>query len=449
MNESPTQTVGNPATARSWLVWPIVGVWFVLSMDFYLIAGDAADLTAPYIAARLYELSAFDHIYAQDPTNFFEVGSRTWFMQGAAAGMGFDQQFYPYVYPPIWAKWLAPVATTVDFPTFNKAALALSLTAYAAACAMLHAFWSPKISLQAWMGLCLFGVTMTWPYHLAAVNTQPHFLILFLIALALLADDRDKPFLAGGALALATTIKVSPMFLAVYWIAKGRWRSLAWMTVVGIVILSFNMLTIEAELNWIFVDRLLEFSDYALPNVVNMGLEHLIVNVENALHGEPLLTKGDVIRQESSFSKATTKIVMLLLIMKAFLLARSGDEKLSKTAAPALIVGAFSFCGPVSWPYYYLFTNIALLTLPHFYGNRMGWTLILTVGFLTLWPLAAVFAIQNIDYKPWFYWSGVASILLMFSAFLLAPRHATISVADRQASPPSPGPDLPPAPSEL
>ena len=87
--------------------WAITLILFQIGMG---AASRSADLIAVYLASGFYADGLFDQVYAFDADTFFAVPSQLWRDGADIAGFKPDADLFPYIYPPIWAALLAPVA---------------------------------------------------------------------------------------------------------------------------------------------------------------------------------------------------------------------------------------------------------------------------------------------------------------------------------------------------
>ncbi|OYT71938.1 MAG: hypothetical protein CFK52_06790 [Chloracidobacterium sp. CP2_5A] len=133
----------------------------------------------------------------------------------------------PYLYPPLFAQLLAPLAL-----------LPLPVAAGAWAVGNVVAtLWLWRMARQVLDSEPHRGEAPAWLWRLALAPIlggnfllgQVNLWIAAAVAFALLADaERRRSALGGLALALATSVKLSPILLLPYFIGRRAWRLLAW-----------------------------------------------------------------------------------------------------------------------------------------------------------------------------------------------------------------------------
>lgn len=81
---------------------------------------------------------------------------------------------------------------------------------------------------------------LSLPVALVALSGNASaFLLLIFIGIWVF---RDKPWIAGGLIAIAAAVKVTPAVLVLWLIVTGRWRAVAWTAAFGLVIFGGSLL---------------------------------------------------------------------------------------------------------------------------------------------------------------------------------------------------------------
>jgi hypothetical protein len=198
---------------------------FVIYVVFASWNQPAWDLAATYVAGRLISAGQASHLYDQTQIDAVRTPHTAWW-EAAEAGRIPNHVVTPYIQTPLWAWLVAPLTSAVDFNGFKRIFSAFSALSVVVAIALAASQWTPFLSGAGWQAGLLFGVCLTVPFRasFALGQTQPIF--LFLSIFAAVAALRGRPVSAGIALAFATCIKVSPIFLALTWLISGRRTSL-------------------------------------------------------------------------------------------------------------------------------------------------------------------------------------------------------------------------------
>ncbi|HZC79172.1 MAG TPA: glycosyltransferase 87 family protein, partial [Ktedonobacterales bacterium] len=87
---------------------------------------------------------------------------------------------------------------------------------------------------------------LAWPLLQGLLMGQVHVLLLFLLLCVPLCVRRNRPGLAGALLALAIMIKVLPLLLLAYYLARGRWRLVLSAAAVSLLLLGATWLVVGA-----------------------------------------------------------------------------------------------------------------------------------------------------------------------------------------------------------
>lgn len=129
---------------------------------------------------------------------------------------------YAWRYAPGAALLFAPLnllslhAARLAWPAIEAAALVLVV-----------ALLQRRLGQRGWWAAPVAALALLRPMLDELHNQNVNALVLLLAAGALLLDDAERPSLAGAALAIATSLKVTPAVLAIDWAVRRRWRSLA------------------------------------------------------------------------------------------------------------------------------------------------------------------------------------------------------------------------------
>jgi len=167
------------------------------------------DLSAIYFAALSYGRDQHDLIYLAQPAFFGSSASVEW--ETIAADLGHRGEIVlPYLYAPIWAAVLGPIATNVSPMAFYKGVLILHGVLCAASIFLAWRIARPaKISLSIWMVASLPLVVLTTPFFQGFQLNQPQFVVTFLILLAFERYRAGALIAAGVVLGFAAAIKIT------------------------------------------------------------------------------------------------------------------------------------------------------------------------------------------------------------------------------------------------
>jgi len=186
--------------------------------------GQPSDFTAYYLAARAHALG-LDY-YRRET------------LEALAAAAGLSGDLGPYLYPPLFAAALGPLAV-LDYVLARWVWLGLSLGCLAAGLLLLRTAAGLRLG-AGWRGPALAFVACFPPLADDLLKGQVTALLLLLLAGAWYAHRRERPYLAGTLVALAAWIKLAPALLLVYFALRRDWRGVAAgaVTTVGLLVLS-------------------------------------------------------------------------------------------------------------------------------------------------------------------------------------------------------------------
>lgn len=398
--------------------------WAALVVVFAL-EQTPGDLAALYIAGQMWSEAGPSAIYAFEPHDFFLTREAGWLSRAEALGLDLGGlQVFPYVYPPVWAALMAPVASALPFHVVTSIAAVVFLVPFAFSVFAARRLMAARASPVGYAVATLLPMLAAPPFLVAIWNLQPHFLISALVVVAL---ERGRPGLgpaaalaAGVALGLAAAIKLSPAFLALWWAVCGRWRPLGAMaaTAGGIALLS--VLTLGWDIHSRFLERLGEIDALVLANNVNGSLERLLFGLFGDL--ETVTPLGSA--PEPGWIGAVVLGVLVLGTAGILALAR-GAGPIREAAAPLALLQLSILCGPLAWPYYALPMLLCLAGLPAMLGPRAGfWA---AVG---LWFLAAL---PILGFVPGLGWTAAIPPSTLFAAFPAAALGVCVAALARSA----------------
>ena len=143
---------------------------------------------------------------------------------------------FPYLYPPLLAVLLRPIAA-LPLTTLHALALAVNAALWGLLLALAVALADPPPRARTSLGLVVLAVfPLFYPAISAMHQGTPSLFIAVLVAAVFLLERRGASRAAGALLALATWIKVVPVLLVAYFLARRRFRFVAWTAVSGVAL---------------------------------------------------------------------------------------------------------------------------------------------------------------------------------------------------------------------
>lgn len=206
-----------------WAAWLVM-----IAFSARLVATHPYDFEAYYTAA---EALRFDHA-----ANIYSTLTLLHAARAHGVCVGFTGM--PYVYPPLLAIALEPLTL---IPCGSAAVLWLLLNAalWAGATLLLadllarrwHGSHLAAYALVSGLSLCF------WQGFAGLFLGQAHILLLFGMALGLWLTERERPWLAGAALAAVAIVKFFPAALILYYLLRGRGRVVVGAALAGALLL--------------------------------------------------------------------------------------------------------------------------------------------------------------------------------------------------------------------
>ncbi len=248
--------VVSPSRLLTAVLWAIIFVLilplylriaFVDPVDFYQGGIGAGDFKAYYIAARL--LRDGQPIY--DPVLQDEAGM----------DLGFAPDQVYYVYPSVLAHILLPVSS-LPIATAARIWNGLNLVLLVGTLALLTRSFALRQRLGRHYPWLIILFALAAPVFSALRIGQANIWLLFLLS-AMVAFYRDGRLgLAGGALALATVIKIFPAALLLWFLWRREFRVVVAFGVTWVVVLGLNALILlvggrDWLLDWQYFTRIL------------------------------------------------------------------------------------------------------------------------------------------------------------------------------------------------
>ncbi len=314
-----------------------------------------------------------------------------------------------YLYPPTFAALLAPLLAV---PVTAASLLWFSLkTAWIMHClAQIFAMLVPdELTVgKRWAlatGVLLVTATF-WVADLQYGNTNV--VILALCVGAVAADLRDRAWLAGLLLALAVTIKLTPVVLLGWFLARQRWRAMIFTAAALVVwnVLPFLWLGDTATTAW--------------RSYVDSGIEAKLVDRLDQPDNQSLWAL--LVRSLPSLSISQIRPIWLACCAAlglgttviAWRVARGGRLMQATTAGMFLVVALL--VSPGSWVVHFSLTTLALAALLRWCLERsvVWWwmvfaaiNLVFSAGKIWRW------SVRLATSQSWFCWAALALVLAL------------------------------------
>jgi hypothetical protein len=245
------------------------------------------------------------------------------------------------------------------------------------------------IRLTPWSALPIYTLLLVCnPLHQQLLQGQLNLVLLFLIVGVWSADRTDRLVLAGLLLGAATTIKLYPAFLFLYFILQHRWRAVAAgaASIVALAIVTAAVVGIESYRDYLLnVMPTLGPWRSSWPNVSIPGFWTKLFNPDGNVGMTVPLVRSPAVAVAGTWISCA---LVVAATVAAVLRARSRSER---DWAFATCITAMLLVTPIVWDHYFLLLllPVALLWtgLPRSGPARCDFRLILFVLWVTpsLW----------------------------------------------------------------
>ena len=378
------------------------------------------DLSALYFAARSYGLGQTELIYLAPDRFFGAVASPEWQDMALQLGHG-DELVLPYVYAPLWAAVLAPLAVRLDPIAFYNLVLVVHIGFF---------LWSILLArriaaqgsapLWAWFGIAALIALVSTPFLNAFWHNQPQITVTFLVLLAFERYRAGAWRTAGIALGLAAAIKITPAILAVIFLMDRHWRAAGVAAATGLGLLVLSLAVAGLPLHIAFWEQLQRASAYMVLTPLNLGLEAVIARWGEVISGGlgyGMEDKALTVVESGGWGGLLSMAVLILGLALIWRVTRGAGQPVYPRllALWALVI----LCGPLAWNHY-LIGPLFLLpgVLWHLPRRLAAPALVMTVLAVSL-PLQSLLLAGQID-PVWLMTLGAASLCAMFWLAILS-----------------------------
>ena len=326
-----------------------------------------SDFTAYFLAARGHALG-LDY-YRRET------------LEALAAAAGLAGDLGPYLYPPLFAAVLSPLAQ-LDYPVARWLWAAGEILALAFSLHLLRAATGLRLG-RGWRGPALAFVVLFPPTGDDLLKGQVTSLLLLLCAGAWLAQRRARPEIAGVLLAVATALKVAPGLLLLYLALRRDWRALGAAAAAGAALLGLSLLLAGPERHAQYLRDTLPSIGVQVGALANVSLPGLLARLfaPDSLFG-PLLANASLHVASLGVALVAVAVVCARAIMAdarvdagrawgfplavtAMLLVSPSSQAytlLLAVVALALLLARFrSVAGPAAWRTFDLLAVAAML----------------------------------------------------------------------------------------
>lgn len=369
MNPLPiSSATGLSARSDRGIAFALTALWTVATLAVYH-GHWAEDLAALFMAGHLWASGQTSLIYAA-PDTFLGGTAPEWLPEVARLDMT-GRTFFPYVYPPLWAVLLAPLADAFGPEGFNTV-FTLIQVPLLAACVWLAGGIARPVSMPRWLwtaiGLGILTVTVIG--RSALYFMQPSITAAFLTLLAFERLGKGAPLTAGAALAVATALKISPLVFAFALLIDRQGRALSSfvLSLLFLAAASFCLAGTALHLDFLAVLKQASSPTYVTPG--NVALNAALLSAGGVVGLWPAI---DLRAEHLVVWGVPAPIAMVRLGGLAFTLAFLASAK-GPRARPFVLISlglGIALFGPIGWLHYLIVPALLAPAFLHAARSRL------------------------------------------------------------------------------
>ncbi|HBZ45044.1 MAG TPA: hypothetical protein DEO85_13515 [Maritimibacter sp.] len=336
------------------------------------------DTTALYFAAKSWAAGQTHLIYAPGPVPFLVEPPAQWVAWGDAENWDEPRYFTPYLYPPIWAVLLAPIAAAVPSVAFFNATL---LAMIAASIWLVWIGWRFIRPVQTtpvvWAGLSFLFLVGTAPGYMLFGLGQPQIIVSAVTFAAFLALANGRDILSGGLLALVAAVKLSPALLVVIFIMEKRWKALGAFAVIGAALGGLSVALAGWPLHAELLEKLAQIEERTLVSRINTGLELVLYQVSEIAQGRAdwVIGTPEVV-MEAGWITWTTRAVLAAGLVLIWWTSRDVASRLRIWLRLLAVLLLTTITNPLGWVHYLVLPFVMLPGLLELMDRKTAWRVI-------------------------------------------------------------------------
>lgn len=378
------------STALGWALLAAAAIiaWLLLRHQW------ALDLTALYFAAQFWHSGQPDLIYLPGASVFIGTPPPEYLaLFTAQTGLpASEARLTPYLYPPLWAAALAPLAARVSAITFFDIFQIANLAALAGTIWLAFRFARPPgIGFLPWAALSLGLFGFTGAGAVGLWFGQPQIIASFLVMLSAWALAARHDIGAGAALALAAAIKLSPALLVVWFIMERRWRALAAFALVGAALGGLSIAVAGWPLHAEMLAKIRAIDSHILVSRIVVSLELWLAQLGGAgLAGWAF--PAPVMVPEPGWVTWVVRAALLLGLGAVWATSRALPERPRLWARFLGVLLVTLVTSPLGWVHYLALPLLLLPGFAHLIGLRALLRLLVVTAALLSLPLLKLLA---------------------------------------------------------
>jgi hypothetical protein len=323
-----------------------VAIAFVLMTGFAGWNVPAYDLRASYVAGRLVANGQKTHIYDQiDHDSAHEDGS-AWAKAALDGGIQ-DRVVTPYVQAPLWASLVSPLAQRLRFIDFKRVFLILTGAATVGLVFSATRQWTRALASPFSQAAVLAALFLTTPFFIGVELGQTNMLFLYIVTQAIIAEQRDRSFLAGLLLAFGSYTQITPMWIALTWLARGNWRAASSFAVSSLLLLLTTLIVGGRQNLSLYIRILKKTGQSVLLSYNNDSFSSVLMqnrlDQQTAFHFQPVPAPGWLLYAD-----------IIIIATSAVAIGLYERKQRSRQTGSIFTLVAATIFAPLAWNHYFV-----------------------------------------------------------------------------------------------
>lgn len=428
--------------------------FLIVVFALYSLIGNAKspspDFYAMWMAGRAWAEGDIGSIYPLNTGVFDLLAPQSWYDH--ARDIGYQDELFPFIYPPLWAVLAAPLTKITSFGVVNAIADALNPIMMSLCVVLAGRIIGLK---QINVPLLLAGQVIlfsTWIGHLAMLQNQPQVFVAILTLLSIERARAGKPITAGAALALAASVKLYPALFIILFLAGGHRRVALPFVITGAVLGGASVALAGWPLHEVFLAQVKTIAQTVLVSPVNFSVDPLIGQMffDAQLPNRPIpdwarigQTSGSADFGYLFMAKPTLWSLINSAVMSAVLagstIAMYCARRMPQTTLRsgwiwAAAMGGYALFSPLSWSFHYIAIVAFAPYITLWLGNRLGLFLLAVIFLPVVVPAFLLFDTLSFVASP-FQVFGTLSVTAYVCVLIFMTRRGDLPVLRAESAP--------------
>ncbi|MHA3916288.1 glycosyltransferase family 87 protein [Halovulum sp. GXIMD14793] len=383
-------------------------VWYAVSI---MRGAFPVDLAAVYYAGQFFANGAYDLVYWEDWAAYPEA----WMT--AIRQDGYDKPAYAFIYPPVWAALISPIASRLQPETFFLLFTVIHMLAYGATIRLIRDLFNNRICLSLWAIPVMAILPITMVGGALIGFGQPTALLYLMIVLGFRALIEGRHGRAGLWLALAATLKIFPVILGVIFLTRRFRAGLLPFAATGLSMVGLSLLLAPIALHTDFVQIGRQVNEITMISYLNLNLEGVLARLHLLISGQD--QTGVYSIPDLTWVTCLTILASLSFALWLYRAARLASPlELRQKVMPTAIL-LMTLTAPLAWTHYF---TIALALLPGLFVVQSPRVATLATLAILLCNLPLTYVTLDV---PWYPIVGFVSMLALALLFLTAANEET------------------------